>query len=260
MHDLIRAWRAFDVRRRPYVLPGDEVVLAPRFSERCRSWNAYCSNPDFGAPDENKFHLDLLPLPYSGKLAHAKVFVLLLNPGFGPHDYFAEFQFRKFRQMRIDNLRQSRNATFDYFNPQISWHGGYAYWHDKLSGLIRAFAKKYGISYGVARDKFASAIATVELVPYHSKGFSFPRRHLSELESVRLAKKYVHEVLLPAAAKRECLLIVTRALQEWGIRRPSTNVIAYGGGEARGGHLTPATRGGTAILEFMGKQYRNQTS
>ena len=56
-----------------------------------------------------------------------------------------------------------------------------------------------------------SQIASIELVPYHSKRFSFPAKLVPSLKSTDLAKKYVHEVLLPAALRGERLVVATRA-------------------------------------------------
>jgi len=133
MHELIRTWRQLDTRHRPYVLPGDDRVLRDTDCFRCASWAAYCANPNFGAVESGHFHVDLLPVPFAGRLDRASVFVLLLNPGFGPHDYFAESKVRAFREMRIANLRQSAAARFDYLSPDFSWHGGFRYWHGRLS-------------------------------------------------------------------------------------------------------------------------------
>ncbi len=258
MHPLIQAWRKFDEESPPYVLAGDEVVLNTSYSVRCRSWKAYCSNPDFEAPDQGKFHIDLLPVPFAGRLDRATIFVLLLNPGFGPHDYFAEYEVPEFRQIRIANLRQGRRAAFDYLSPEFSWHGGFRYWHGRLSGLVSAFASETGLSYGRARKYFQSQIASIELVPYHSKRFAFPSRLASSLRSAQLAKAYVHDVLLPNARRKDCLVIATRAVGMWELPK-SRNVVAYEGPETRSGHLSPGSRGGESMLNFLRERFDGAT-
>ena len=51
-------------------------------------------------------HLGLLPMPFAGRLDRADIFILLLNPGFRPSDYFAEFRDEAFRKAWSDNIRQ----------------------------------------------------------------------------------------------------------------------------------------------------------
>lgn len=170
-----------------------------RWSCRCSSWKAYALNPNFGEPEDGRFHVDLLPVPYSGDLARASVYVLLLNPGFGPHDYFAEYEVPAFREARIANLKQKPGLQFHDLEPNFSWHGGFRYWHSRLSGLISAFAAKNHLPYGESRRFFATEIASIELVPYHSKTFAFPAKLLAKLRSVQLAQQFVLDVLAARA-------------------------------------------------------------
>src|SRR5206468_822226 len=99
---------------------------------------------------------------------------------------------------------------FVEFQPEFSWHGGFRYWHSKLSNVISAFSKDVGISFGEARNFFQSQLAAIQLVPYHSATFALSGGIMAKMTSVKLAKRYVHEVLLPKAKSRECLIIVAR--------------------------------------------------
>lgn len=256
MHPFIEAWRQFDTSRVPYVLEGDEpIVVDERWACRHASWEEYLRNPNFGERDDGRFHLDLLPVPFGGNLARASVYVLLLNPGFGPHDYFAEYKVPEFREARIANLKQAPGQQFSDLSSAFSWHGGYRYWHNRLSTLIIAFAASNHLSYGESRQFFASEIAAVELVPYHSKTFSFPHKLLEKLRSVQLAKQFVDGVLLSRAKHNDCLIVVTRSARYWGLtgRR---NVVVYEGSETRSAHLSRSSRGGSAILRFLTRRYQ----
>jgi hypothetical protein len=259
MHELIRTWRQFDTRHRPYVLPGDDRVLRDTDCFRCASWAAYCANPNFGAVESGHFHVDLLPVPFAGRLDRASVFVLLLNPGFGPHDYFAESKVRAFREMRIANLRQSAAARFDYLSPDFSWHGGFRYWHGRLSPLISKLAEANRISYGAARQFVQSRFASIELVPYHSKHFSFPTRLVPHLKSVQLVKAYVHDVVVPRARGRDALVVATRSASLWQLPK-LPNIVSYVGAETRSAHLSLKSRGGQAIVRFLQKQYEHSAA
>jgi hypothetical protein len=259
VHPLIEAWCQFDSSRAPYVLEGDEVVVDDRWACRHSSWEAYSQDPNFGEPDDGRFHLDLLPVPFAGDLARASVYVLLLNPGLGPHDYFGEYKVPEFRDARLANLKQVPRHQFMDLNPAFSWHGGFRYWHSRLSALISAFAMRHNLSYGQSRQIFASEIASVELVPYHSKTFAFPAKLLTKLRSVQLVQSFVTDVLSPRARRGDCLIVVTRSSRYWGLKA-ARNIVLYEGSETRSAHLSPSSRGGDAILRFLQPGYRSRAA
>lgn len=171
MNKLVDAWKQFQPIHPPYLLNGDEVVLDhPEKYCRVEGWNGYVTTADFGAPSRiSPLHLDLLPIPFVGNLETATVFLLMLNPGFGPHDYFGEYQVSEYRAALLDNLRQTQGNSFLFLDPKFSWHGGYGYWHSKLGKLIAEFANRTAISYGAARHFMQSKVVVLELAPYHSE-------------------------------------------------------------------------------------------
>lgn len=255
MHALLSAWREFELDRRPYVLSGDEIILAePDLFCRFAGWDGLIADPEFGTPGNSRLHVDLLPIPFVGNLRSASVFLLMLNPGFGPHDYFGEYRVPEHRAALADNLHQSHANSFLFLDPRFSWHGGYDYWHTKLRSIIAGFAERVNIPYGRARRFLQAHLAAIELSPYHSVNFKLPGGVLNSLRSVQLARAFVHEELLPRAKSGDCLLVVTRAVENW--RLPAyDNVVAYAATEARGAHLSERTRGGAAILQFIARMY-----
>ena len=189
MHPIISAWKKFCPEQPPYILPGDDIVLHQAgLSCRYGGWDGFIADPDFGAPGNSQLHLDLLPMPFVGNLKTASVFLLMLNPGFGPHDYFGEYGVADYRVALLDNLRQTNRNSFLFLDPRFSWHGGYGYWHNKLQNVITSFAKKVGISYGRARRFFQLQVAAIELAPYHSVNCKIPDRVFNSLQSVKLAR------------------------------------------------------------------------
>ena len=65
-----------------------------------------------------------------------------------------------------------------------------------------------------------------------------------------LARDFVSDVVLPRVRSRNAIVIVTRKVREWNL--PSEHgVVKYSSGEARAAHLTPASKGGKAILDFL---------
>jgi hypothetical protein len=256
MHAFLSAWRRFQCEQAPYVLPGDESVLNPQCCRRFSGWKGFIADPEFGAPRRSKFHLDLLPTPFVGNLRTACVYLLMLNPGFGSHDYFGEYEVPEFHTALINNLRQARSNSFFFLDPRFSWHGGFRYWHTKLRNTVDALAKDFDISYGNARKFFQEKLAVIELAPYHSKKSAVLGPVLKSLHSVRLAKDFVHDELLPRAKSGDCLLVVTRSVEHWELPAHK-NVVAYTRTEARSAHLSAKSRGGSAILTFLRSAYEN---
>ena len=96
--------------------------------------------------DETIFHTGLLPLPYVGDLENAKAVVCMLNPGFGPSDYFAEEQ-SDFRSATMSNLLQSFSKElipFFLLDRRFAWSGGYTWWRRKFQPVVEAIEHKRG--------------------------------------------------------------------------------------------------------------------
>ncbi len=87
-HKLIEAWRQCSTDNPPYYLRTDAVLLAEDLCYLPVSFEEYVQSKHFGQANDTKFHLGLIPLPYVGNLETAKIFLLMLNPGFHPGDYF----------------------------------------------------------------------------------------------------------------------------------------------------------------------------
>jgi len=250
MSDLVEAWQTWAQEGAAGLLPGDEALLTAG-DKLCDidSWEAWVASDEW-AGNTDRIHLNLLPVPYVGSLASAQVFVLLLNPGFGPINYFGEYRVPGFRATLLDCLAQNEASDrrgFYCLDPENSWTGGFRYWHAKLLGVVADLSKITGMSLTEAFTYLRHRIAVVELVPYHSGRFGLPHRVVRQLRSAQLARDFVHETVLPKAARGDATVIITRKAKEWGVE-PTDRVIVYRGSEARGAHMGPDTRGGRAIL------------
>jgi len=171
MHALLEAWKDFDASRRPmYCLATKQFLLMIDAYAVTMAGTALCQ-PRFRKARPTS-SLDLLPIPFVGNLEAASIFLLLLNPGFGPHDYFGEYMVSEFRATLVDNLKQTPGCSFLCLDPRFSWWGGFAYWQAKLQQVIQALAGSTGVSYGRAHAFVRSSVAALELVPYHSESFA----------------------------------------------------------------------------------------
>ena len=83
-HQLISEWSKWRPIEPPYIFPGDEDAIRSLKQDRSctfTSWEKYYQDERFGEPDDTRLHLGLLPHPFAGNLNTAKIFVLMLNPG-----------------------------------------------------------------------------------------------------------------------------------------------------------------------------------
>lgn len=251
--ELIARWRSCPLDAPPYLLPGDEALLpSGRWAHPYRSFGEFVQSPAFGTNDAG-LHLGLLPIPFLGDVLHASIYILLLNPGFAPDDYYAEEHSPEYRQALIRNLRQEHEgAAYPFFSldPRFSWHAGFTYWHGRLGGIASALARQRNLSCQEALSEIARTTCAIELLPYHSTSFGLPPGLLDQLASVRLVQQFVHGVLVPRARTGEAVLIVTRSAKRWRLPE-GENIVVYQGSETRGAYLGPNTRGGAAIMRRL---------
>jgi hypothetical protein len=251
-HEIITRWRSLSLNSAPFVLSGDEVLAQNELAHPPYSFGEFVDSPAFESPG-NRFHLGLLPIPFVGDLERATIYILLLNPGFSPDDYFGEERVPEYREALCRNLQQRlEDSTYPFYclDPRFSWHAGFTYWHGRLRGIAVQLARVRNIRYQEALAELARSICALELVPYHSAYFKLPDRVLSSLASVRLAQAFVQDFVLPKIISSEATVIVTRSARYWDLPSGADTVV-YQGGETRGAFLSPNTRGGAAILRRL---------
>jgi hypothetical protein len=256
--DLIEAWRSWQPDAPPFILDTDRVAFdrgrGTPDTVIHRSWREALDAPDFAAPGDTRFHLGLLPQPFLGDLLRAEVYVLLLNPGLGPGDYFGEYEVPEYREALLANHRQSPSdgpIPFLFLDDRFAWSGGFRYWNKKLGGVIAELAGDWEVPFAEARSRLAKSIACIELCPYHSARFKPPSRWIRELPSARLAREFVRTAVMPRAENGDAIVIITRSVKRWGLPEHAA-VVTYSGGQARGASLSPTSTGGMAIIDRLG--------
>ena len=227
LNALVKAWRSqrFAPGARNVLQADSDAIESHATVEHHLSWMAFTGASRFGAPDDSAFHLGLLPMPFLGNLRRACVFLVSLNPGLGPHDYFGEHHVTEYSEALLKNLRQDRDARFPFLDPAHAWHGGSAYWAPRLRGITEGVQKGLKISPRESRELCAEHIAVLELVPYHSGNFKLARRGIDALESTNLVRNFVFGELLPRHRSKDCKLIVLRSRDLW--LRPNDKAAGF---------------------------------
>ncbi len=244
-----------DIKNPPFVFQDEERTVDQSKISYIKSFRDFAKEKDFNKKTSN-LHLDLLPQPYIGDLKQADIFILSLNPGLNPSDYYAESEVLEFRKALIGNLRQDKlDKDFPniFLNPNFSWHSGFNYWYGKLEGVILQLVK--GKSYLSRREtlrELSRRIAFLELIPWHSMNMAGGMKNkLVRLESSRLIVDYVVKELKPRSEKNDCLLIVVRGADYWKLKNENDNIVVYEKGQNRTASLSPSSKGGDAIFHYL---------
>ena len=142
LHKLIECWRNCDFSEPPFILPEDEPVIADRIT-LYRSFDEYIASKDFGQRGDKRLHVGHRPLPYIGALDKASIFILMLNPGLSPGDYFVEFRVPEFRQYYFRNLKQENSKVADELQVGLDHVSALQYEIDKI---LTKLGEQYGFS------------------------------------------------------------------------------------------------------------------
>lgn len=234
-HPLLKSWAKFKPNNPPYLLKGDEALETNIKAKTFTSYNSFIK--DHRPADTKTIHLGLIPVPYAGDLAKAKIFILLLNPGFKPINYFTEYNHKPYRQALLNNLKQ-KNLDSKYpflsLNPRFLWAS--SYWSQKFGKIIHEIMDKKGWSYTKTLSHLSKNIAIIQYFPYHSSRYALTVKEAKALASPKLACAYVQEYLKSKAEEEKILILVTRKSKIWGLK-PGKNIKVFKGPESRAAHL-----------------------
>lgn len=146
------------------------------------------------------FDLECLPIPMSGPLKTAPVVLLYANPGLSP----ADLELASSRAY-ADRAAKRRTGTLPFSaSNEVSAHKAGGDWIRSRLGFLG--------DWELVRQK----VAVLNLVAYHSKGFS-DRHMVALLPSSRAAIEWTQQILFPSAEAGERVLICMRATKEWGL-------------------------------------------
>jgi hypothetical protein len=244
---LLKEWGAYKPIKPPYILKGDKALLSFSKHSLYTNYNTFIKNHH--PADTKTIHLGLLPVPYAGNLAKAKIFILLLNPGFKPINYFTEYNHKPYCQALLNNLKQKNldaKYPFLFLNPRFLWTGGGSYWSQKFGKIIESIMAYKEVTYQEALSHISQRVAIIQYFPYHSSKYTLNNKKSGKLASPKLAQEYVREYLVPKARDEKLLILVTRHAKAWGIKGRS--IINFKGPDARAAHLVKYQK---KILEYL---------
>jgi hypothetical protein len=117
--EIVEFWKGWSLSGPPLVHPQDLPALKTRVAklleEPPTNLRRFIASKRFD-PEDRDFHFSLLPSPYVGDVCRADILLLLLNPGFKPADYYAEWSVPEFRDRVVSNLYQRFNGVeFPFF-------------------------------------------------------------------------------------------------------------------------------------------------
>jgi hypothetical protein len=220
LDQLVNIWSTCDTVTGPYYFPGDAEVLGrlPDAKPYIDSAKAYEESDSFDNRGDHRIHVGLLPLPYIGHLASAKVLLMMTNPRLGNDNYFAEQRITEYRDAVIRNLhQQNRPDAYPFFalNPGFAWHSGYSYWTAVFRRVLDKLADVH-MTRRAALHHLAQGVAVLQLVPYYS--LSAPAdKVIRKLASVRAIRDYVKSDVLERAKQGKVTVIVMRRRHDWAI-------------------------------------------
>ena len=256
---LLDAWKNTRFDQPPHVLEHDLDVLesSPRAKDLGIVGETYEDvEPQEGFDCKRSIHFSLLPQPFNGDVLNAEVYILTLNPGFACSDYDANYRKPRFRQALLDNINQTQPPEvlpFIFLDPNFKSHGGYSYWHARLKNTIKAIANRRGMSCGSVQQLLGSKLATIELVPYHSKTADGLHKLPEMLPSARMAIDFVREYVQPKARSGRAIAIIARSFATWRYAFDPEMLCseAVASKTNRSGYLSPATNSGEAIIDWF---------
>lgn len=216
MDDLVKYWNKLEITSKELIHPCDVELLKNNKKINC-DFEGFISEVDNLFDESSQLHTGLIPVPYVGNLKNASIYLLMINPGFGPNDYYSEYHCDSFRNELKDNLIQkdmdNKQYPLFYLNPQYCHTGGGQYWLKKFGSIIRKLNKELVLGYENTLKLVAKNVCVLELFPYHSKNFNISNRIIRDLESTKVIKEYLDKLL----KENNKIVLCLRQPKNWGV-------------------------------------------
>lgn len=212
-------WHQFRKFKDPLIHPKD-IILSEKYSDRLltySSWEDFLNQSE-SYKGHSKLQVSLVPVPYWGNLMKSKVVLLMCNPGFIPMNLWIEKSDQRVTRFLRKSLRNiDKQNSFNFLDPNLSWHPGFEYWKLRFKQTIQEIIRKQKCSYSEAFRWLAKRISCLQLVPYASTSNNLPNGLIRKLGSSSQAQAFAREVLLHQAQKDKKLVVVLRKAKIWNL-------------------------------------------
>jgi hypothetical protein len=192
----------------------------------------HCVHPDDCSVirDQLSFVLDIPPGHVNGRLRTAPVVVCYLNPGYEESD-----------RVQFEN-ETNRRALFEQINGDSDFPMWFDRWREWYLPRVR---------FGDLPDnEIARTVAIFNVCAYASRNANcLTRSTIRRLPSSVIARRYLHEVLIPQARRRERFVIIARGRWAWGLNDSFESHNLRFAPNPRGGHFGSAIR--VAVHEWF---------
>jgi len=214
---IINFWRELDINNGQELIHPQDLQILENVNRINLNFNNYVGNCDNLFGDNYQLHTGLIPVPYAGDIRRARIYLLMLNPGFHPNDYYSENYCENYRNALIQTLRQENinNAfPFHYLNPEFIHTSGGEYWFNKFRDIIIQFSSELNLPYDISISFISQNICALELFPYHSINFQINQNIINECPSINMIRGFVNNLL----ENRENILIeCLRQPENWNL-------------------------------------------
>lgn len=186
-----------------------------------------------------KLHTGLFPQPFAGNIRQASAYILFGNPGFSFMDYQDEYSNPKYAALCAASLLGAHTG-FAPLHEDSQATGAGKYWRSTLRRLMLEIDERPGAEEGDGQRLVESRLAVIESGAYHSH--KFPRDGFHRHPSAQAAREFVHSHVLPRAFRGECVVLVWRNADFWGLEEIKGMVKIRAPSFAFGRYLLEAER------------------
>jgi hypothetical protein len=182
---------------------------------------------------------DRLPIPWTGSLLEAKVYILESNPGHAPEDVVRDKDDR-YRNYWETMLSTGREGMVSFFATDDSKSS--KWWMSKLKGLFKS------------KEEAGHAVCGLQACMYPSENLKQmpPVANKGELPSQRCMVNFLHDFIVRRARDGKCIVACARSKKIWGLENdPERNILVA---PNRAGSVSIKTCAGLAIKAFLDAQ------
>jgi hypothetical protein len=215
---IIDYWRQLEINNGHELIHPHDAQILGNVNRINFDFANYFGNCDNLFGNNLQLHTGLIPVPYSGDIKNARIYLLMINPGFHHNDYYSENHCQNYRDALIHSFRQeniNNNFPFHYLNPEFCHTSGGDYWFKKFHDIIIQLTNNVdNYNYEDSIRLISRNICTLELFPYHSINFGLNQQIINGCSSINRIRHFVNQLL---DGQRDILIECLRQPENWNL-------------------------------------------